>query len=268
MPNSLLPGGSGLPQPEQTPLTPLKRRQFLQYAGASASVAALALAGCSKKDDDNQPITPVTNTEVGSGDAGVLNYVSAVKLVTSAFYTALREGNYFKGLPTSNSAEKQILDDLEKHESVHKNYYKSLVGANSTSGLKQLETDFTSLDFNTRLTAPGAARMGVLNAAMLFEDLSVAAVNGSVRFLTNPAALFTLAKIVSVDARHAALIRDLVSYNSFVATDVVDVFVPSSTTPGEGDGTGMERLKTPTEVLTILNTYLKEGSKITAALLV
>jgi|GEM_PF-947366 len=243
----------------------LPRRAFLQYAGAGASLAALALAGCS--DEEEQPIVPaVTTVDVGGTDVGALNFVYALKQVELAFYTALRTGTYYTGL-APDSAEKQILDDLQKHESVHGTFFRSLLTVGSA--IRLLETDFSNVDLNTRLSAPGAAHPGVLNVAMALEDLGVAACNGSARFITNAQTLLTLGKIVSVEAHHAAMVRDLVSYNSFVDNDVVEVFTPgTSGTPGDGTGTGLERAKSFTDILAVINPYLKEGSKLTATQLV
>ncbi len=58
-------------------------------------------------------------------------------------------------------------------------------------------------------------------------------------------------KIVSVEARHAALIRDLVQEASFVDQDVVNITTD-----------GLEKSKTPTEVVATANNFLKVGSKL------
>jgi rubrerythrin len=239
--------------PEQS-LAAIKRRTFFRYAGVGAT--ALALAACG--DDDNSTPTPTTSTiEVGAADNGVLNFAYALEQLELAFYSQLRSGTYYTSLATA--AEKAILDDLLKHEKTHVDFLKAVIA--STSIIKTLEVDFSTIDFNTR--------QGVLTAAMTFEDLGVAAYNGAARYLTNPLTLATLGKIVSVEARHAALIRDLLTYNSFAGSDVVDQFAPgSSGTPGDGTGTGLEKSKTPAQVLLLVNPYLKEGSKLTATSLV
>lgn len=263
MPDFPLPGAPRTPDDQAArSLHPVKRRSFLQYAGASAGAVALVLVGCDK-DDDKAP--EPTTVEVGSGEGGVLNLAYALEQLESAFYRALRDGSYYKGL-SAGSAEKQVLDDLFLHELIHADFFKSII----TSGaIKVLEADFSTIDFDVRLSAAGAPKLGVLNAAQMFEDLGVAAYNGAARFITSPNTLALAGKIVSVEARHAALIRDLVAYNSFVAPAVVDVFSPAaSNVPGEGTGTGLELSKTPAQVIALVNPYLKEGSKLTAAGLV
>ena len=68
--------------------------------------------------------------------------------------------------------------------------------------------------------------------------------NGSVkRRLTNPAYLVLAGKIVSVEARHAAWIRDIISNGTFADSTVIDA-------------NGLDKSRTPAEVLSMANTYL------------
>jgi rubrerythrin len=236
------------PEPASEPTSHLttSRRSFLRYTGTSMAVGGLLLAGCEDDNDNDNRI------DVGSGDIGVLNYAYALEQLEAAFYAQVKAGQYYAG---ASAAEKQIFDDLALHEQIHVNFFKTAL---TTNAIKELEPDFSSINFNDKAS--------VLNAARSFEDLGVAAYNGAGRFITNPAYLVVAGKIVSVEARHAALIRDLISYNSFVASDVVDVFTPTSATsaPGDGTGSGLEKSQRPRAVVEIANQYLKEGSKIRA----
>lgn len=229
----------------------LPRRSFLRYTGATAAMTGLLLAGCN--DDDDNPSNE-NLLDVGSGDTGVLNYAYALEQLEAAFYARIKTGRYYTGLP-ANSAEKQILDDLALHEQAHADFFKKALG---NSAIKALEPEFGAINFDDRGS--------VLQNAQTFEDLGVAAYNGAGRFIQAPANLVIAGKIVSVEARHAALIRDLRNYNSFVGPDVVDVFTPTSNTsaPGAGTGTGKERSKRPEEVLAIANQFLKAGSRLSA----
>ncbi len=225
----------GLAQPLYAPI---KRRSFFQYAGATAGATALILSGC---DDDDTNVNPDTNTvNVGSGnDFAVLNYAYALEQLEAAFYTMLRDGAYYKGL-AANSAEKQVLDDLYYHEVIHREFFKAALGTNA---IKALEPNFSSINM--------ADRASVLGAAKAFEDLGVSAYNGAGQFLASPLFLTLAGKIVSVEARHAALIRDLVSEATFVGADVVTIATNS-----------LEISRTPTEVVAIANNFLKDGSKL------
>jgi hypothetical protein len=230
---------------------PMQRRSFLLYTGATVAATGLLLSGCD--DDDNETDNQVN---VGSGDVGVLNYAFALEQLEAAFYTQLRTGKYYTGL-TATSAEKQIFDDLALHEKIHADFLRAAIPANGGTLIKDLEPDFSSINFDDRDS--------VLRAARDFEDLGVAAYNGAGRYFTNPVFLGLAGKIVSVEARHAALIRDIISYNSFVDTDVVDLFAPTGTAttpPGQGTGSGLERSKTPSQVVETANKFLRSGSKL------
>jgi len=89
-----------------------------------------------------------------------------------------------------------------------------------------------------------------LATAKAFEDLGVSAYNGAGKLLTDGDNLVVAGKIVSVEARHAALIRELITPNSFSASDVVNA-------------NGLDMARTPAEVLSIAATYLK--SKLNAS---
>jgi hypothetical protein len=223
--------------------TPIQRRSFLRYAGATAGVTALALAGCSK--DSDEPSTGPVN--VGSGDIGVLNYAYALEQLEAAFYATLRSGSYYTGL-AATSAEKLALDDLYYHEVIHRDFLKAAIKAAAPDSLiPDLEVDFTSnagyIDFTSRAL--------VLAAARNFEDLGVAAYNGAAKYITDPKYLVLAGKIVSVEARHAALIRDLITEANFVNSDIVKI-----------DTTGLEISKEPAEVAKLVNGFLKDNSKL------
>jgi hypothetical protein len=230
--------------------TPIKRRSFFMYAGATAGATALVLAGCSK-DDNNTP----GMVNVGSGDVGVLNYAYALEQLEADFYTKVRSGSYYMGLG-ANSAEKLILDDLYYHEVIHRDFFKTAISAGSTP-IKALETVYPSNTFNSRAT--------VLATAKAFEDLGVAAYNGAGQYISDPGYLFLAGKIVSVEARHAAIIRDLLSENTFVDNTIVTLTSAGSSSLATNNGpanSSLERSLTPSEVVAIANTFLADGSKL------
>jgi hypothetical protein len=220
--------------------TPIKRRSFFMYAGATAGATALVLAGC--KDDDKPAPDPNANrVNVGTGDFGVLNYAYALEQLEAAFYTRVRTGNYY--MMTATAAEKQILDDLYYHEVIHRDFLKAAISANMGTPIKDLEVEFSAIDFNSKAS--------VLGTAKTFEDLGVAAYNGAGKFLNNATFLVIAGKIVSVEARHAAVIRDLLAEGTFVDSDVVNIAT-----------NGLEKSMEPSAVVTAANNFLKEGSKL------
>lgn len=253
MSDNLQPRGSDDNSLVQPLYTPIKRRSFFMYAGATAGATALVLAGCSK-DSDTTNTSNLVN--VGSGDFGVLNYAYALEQLEAAFYTTLRDGAYYKGLGAA-TAEKQVLDDLYYHEVIHREFFKAALGTNA---IKALTPNFSAIKFDDRAS--------VLGAAKSFEDLGVAAYNGAGQYITSPLYLTLAGKIVSVEARHAAIIRDLLMEGNFAANDVVTITSANTSASAGGvaaANTSLERSMTPTEVTAMANAYLADGSKLDAS---
>jgi hypothetical protein len=231
--------------------SPIARRSFFKYAGATAGATALVLAGCSKSDS-----TPGM-VNVGSSDAGVLNYAYALEQLEAAFYTQVRTGTYYTGLATTHP-ERQILDDLYYHEVIHRDFLRTAItDVAKATPIKALTPDFSKIDFNSRTS--------VLATAKAFEDLGVAAYNGAGQYITSAVYLYIAGKIVSVEARHAAIIRDLVTEGNFVGNDVITLTTASNSSVTNNNAlanTSLERAKSPSEVAAVANTFLAEGSKI------
>lgn len=200
------------------------RRNFLQWSGVTIGVVAL---GCSDDDDDGGT-GPGTGVNLGTGDTGVLNYAYALEQLEAAFYTQV-VASFYAGAP---AAEQTLLTDIRNHEVIHRDFFKAALGS---AAIADLTVDFTSVNF--------ADRASVLGTARTFEDLGVSAYNGAGQLLTTPANLVTAGRIVSVEARHAAAIRDLITANSFAASDVVD-------------GNALDVVRTPTEVLTLADPFV------------
>lgn len=204
----------------------LQRRSFLQYAGAGVAGVALIAAGC-KKDKSIPGLD--TGVDLGSGDPGILNYAYALEQLEGAFYDAVVKSPY-TGIPANELA---LLTDIRDHELAHREFFKKALG---TGAIVNLTVDFSSINF--------ADRTSVLTTAKAFEDLGVSAYNGAGKLLKTAKYLEVAGKIVSVEARHAALIRDLISNGSFADLTAVDA-------------NGLDGAKTPIQVLTIAKTYLK-----------
>jgi len=207
----------------------MARRSFLRYAGAgAATVGLLATAACHKDHVVTIPI--VTGVDIGSGDTGILNFAYALEQLEAAFYIQVIKTPY-SGM---SAAEMSLLTSIRDHEVLHREFFKAaLAGAAITS----LTTNFSSIDFTSRTA--------VLGAAKAFEDTGVMAYDGAGYLIQNPDYLTIAGKIVSVEARHAALIRNLITPGSFAADDVVN---PSN---------GLNNTLTIAQVLPIANTYLE-----------
>ena len=220
--------------------TPIKRRSFFMYAGATAGATALVLAGC-KKDDET---TPTNNgISLGAGDVGVLNYAYALEQLEAAFYAQVKASTPVGGAGLSQF-EKDYFNEVAAHEAIHRDFFKAAIsGAAPGKLLQNLTPDFSTIDFTLRYTPMGAPKIGVLNAAMAFEDLGVSAYNGAGKLLKTPAYLVIAGQIVSVEARHAAFVRDLIQNGTFSDT---------------ADANGLDEARTPAQVLAIAQAYVKE----------
>ncbi|SFB52378.1 ferritin-like domain-containing protein [Algoriphagus aquimarinus] len=205
------------------------RRQFLRTGTLSVAAAGLLLVGC---NDDEDMMPPMDGgVMLGSGDIGILNYAYALEQLEAAFYATVIKGGYFAN---ASAEEKQVLGDVEKHERAHKEFFKAALGS---AAIADLEVDFSSINFGDR--------MSVLTAAKTFEDLGVAAYNGAGQFIEDVNYLVIAGKIVSVEARHAAAIRDLINPGSadFAGDDLIDA-------------NGLERTLNFSQVLTAASTYV------------
>ncbi len=200
----------------------MSRRKFFGLAGGIAGVGLLVGAQGCKKDDDGDAIN------LGSGDTGILNYAYALEQLEAAFYTKVIASPY-NGISAMEAA---MLKDIRDHEIAHREFFKAALGSNA---IPALQVNFTSIDFTNRAS--------VLGTAKAFEDLGVSAYNGAGKLIANPDYLTLAGKIVSVEARHAAYIRDIISAGTFANSEVID-------------SNGLEMSKSPAQVLSVASAYL------------
>jgi len=180
------------------------RRTVLKWAGGA--IAAAALFGGTLP---NFGISSALAADLGSGDIGILNYAYALEQLEAAFYTKVIDSPYGK----MSKSEREILTDIRDHEVEHREFLKGALGDKAIPGL---EVDFSKVNFKSRKS--------VLTTAKTFEDLGVSAYNGAGRLLKKGDYLLAAGRIVSVEARHAATIRDLLQPGTvaFAGPDVVD----------------------------------------------
>jgi len=204
----------------------LSRRSFLRYAGvgAVAATGVMALSACHKHHDDYNGAY-----DIGSGDTAILNYAYALEQLEAAFYIQVIASPY-GGM---SAIETSFLTDIRDHEVAHREFFKAAL---KDSAFPALTPDFSSIDFTSRAK--------VLGAAQAFEDLGVAAYNGAGYLIKNSDYLTIAGKIVSVEARHAALIRNLLSVGTFGDGSVIDA-------------NGSDKQQSIAQVLQVANVYLK-----------
>ncbi len=207
------------------------RRNFLKLSGIGLAMAGLTLVGC---DDNDFDYVDNNVFDLGKGDVGVLNYAYALEQLEADFYTKV-VNNFYSGISAN---EKQILTDLYHHEVVHRDFFKAAIGGATSNVLPTLEFQYPGVDFNSKAS--------VLATAKALEDTGVAAYNGAGRYITNAAYLVIAGKIVSVEARHAAAIRDLINPGTaaFSGDDIINA-------------NGLDLAKTPKEVVTAAGGFFK-----------
>jgi len=186
------------------------RRNFLKLGGIGLAMAGLTLIGCD--DDTDFGMMGDKVFDLGTGDVGVLNYAYALEQLEADFYTKV-VNNFYSGI---SSMEKEIFTDLYHHEVIHRDFFKAAISGATSNVLPTLQFQYSNVNFNDRNS--------VLATAKALEDTGVAAYNGAGKYITNPAYLVIAGKIVSVEARHASAIRNIINPGSadFSGDDVID----------------------------------------------
>lgn len=205
------------------------RRSFFKYAGAGAAGLALTISGCKIQ-------SKASGYNLGKGDFAVLNLAYALEQMEAAFYTRVTQNFY----PGATELEKDLITDIRNNEIAHREWYRKVLALKK---LPKLEFDFSSINFNSRDS--------VLNTAKEIEDTGVSAYNGAGQLLKVGLFLKEAGNIVSVEARHVATIRNLISYGDYAGDDVIDA-------------NGLDKARMPREVIALTSKFFKtplDGSK-------
>jgi Ferritin-like domain len=218
----------------------LARRSFFRVAGAGAAASALVLAGCGKDDDPVAPTSGNGTISLGSFVATSSNDDPNPRILSYAYLLEQIEAAFYDKVVTTPPAdllpgELAYLTDLRDHELIHREYLKYALGTSTYDNNlpAPLVFDFSSFTLTTRV--------GVWTAAQQLEDIGVAAYNGVAKYLTSADYLNALGKLVSVEARHAALAREVLQPGSFAATIGT---------------TGLDDSKTPVEVVALIQRFV------------
>lgn len=189
------------------------RREFLRVAALEGVAVFLPsfFGACSNNDDSITGVDSPAEVIINLGtDAGVLNFAYALEQLEAAYYTQVVQAFSGSGL---TAAEQAVLTDIRNHEVIHRDFLAQALG---TAKIPNLTPNFSSVNFRDRVS--------ILRTAKTFEDIGVGAYNGAGKLLKDLNNLGVAGKIVSVEARHAAAIRDLLNPGTrdFAGDDVVD----------------------------------------------
>jgi hypothetical protein len=198
------------------------RRRFLGILGVAGSVVFLpsVFTACNDNSDITNPDPSLYRLDL-STDAGILNYAYALEQLEAAFYTAALTS---AGYGMLSADEKEVLQDVQKHEVIHREFFKQVLG---TAAIPALAFDATVVG------SLMATDIALLSTSQLLEDTGVSAYNGAGKYLTDANNLLVAGKIVSVEARHAAAFRDIRDIRAgntgklFAGNDVVSTTAPA-----------------------------------------
>jgi Ferritin-like domain len=192
------------------------RRRFLSLLGVAGTIVLLpsVFTACGDSDGVTDPTLDSNAYRLDlSTDTGILNYAYALEQLEAVFYTAALTS---PGHAALSAAEQEVFNDLRMHEVIHREFFKQALGS----------TAIPSIAFNATTVASFMTdRATLLKTAQLLEDTGVSAYNGAGKYLTVGANLLVAAKIISVEARHAAAIRDIRDGSNgtlFAGDDVVN----------------------------------------------
>ena len=205
-------------------MSPRSRRDILKLMamGGTAVFLPSMMAACSN-DDDNNIVTPpgggaALTIDFAKGDFAVLQFAYALEQLEADFYTKVMAA-VTAGTTNLTATDKAILQDIKYHEVLHREYFKVALG--TTYGFT-ITTTYPNLNFNDRTQ--------VLATAKSLEDTGVKAYNGAAQYITSTDYLLAAGKIVSVEARHASAISDLIApnTNAFASQTFDDVARPAT----------------------------------------
>ena len=147
-----------------------------------------------------QPMSRGKTLTFNANDIGILNFALLLEELEAAFYAAVVSSGKI-----TNSKEMEYMRYLGGQEAAHVTFLRSVL-ANQVLFATQ-DLSFNQSTLNNVLSS----RDSILNTAVTLEDVGVHAYNGAGPSLTNPTFLLAAGSIVSVEARHAAGVRALLS---------------------------------------------------------
>jgi Ferritin-like domain len=164
-------------------------------AVAESSLSRRRLLGLALAGTGTALLSGVSKAEAASGlaasDIGILNYALTLEYLQASFYTEAERSGALTG---KTAAAARVVGSVER---AHVKAFRKLLGA------KAVKRPLFNFAGATEQQQP------FLKTAVAFEDLAVAAYKGQAPLLRSKAVLAAAVGIHSVEARHAAWMREL-----------------------------------------------------------
>lgn len=204
------------------------RRAFLRTLGVGGAVVLLpsVFAGCGDDDDNGTGPGGQTGNNLDNiafdlrTDVGIFRLTHTLEIVERAFYTSVITKADFGSM--FNADEREVLVDIRNAETIHEAFLRNALGSMAVP-------DLTSRLNAATLNAILADKTRILATARLLEHTGVATLNGAGKYIKDVRNLLVAGKFASVEARHAAALRDIappsgVSPNTaFAGDDIIDM---------------------------------------------
>lgn len=203
------------------------RRSFVRrlLAGGSVMLLPSVFTACSDDDGNDNPFGPGDIPDPVTGvsfdlrsDVGIFRLVHTLEQLEGAFYTAVVASSTFSGF---SAEEKELFVDLRNTEVIHREFLRTALGSVAVPDIRG------SIDRNV-LDTILSSRTSIINTARMFEHIGVAGLNGAGKYLTDARNLLLAGKFASVEARHAAALRDIAppagvnANTAFAGDDIID----------------------------------------------
>jgi hypothetical protein len=200
------------------------RRSFLRALGAGASIVLLpsVFAACG---DDSGGLVGVGGLPEGSlsfdlrTDVGIFRLTQTQEIIESTFYSAVVTHGAFNTFFTTD--ERELFTDIRNAELMHREFLRNALGA-------QAVPDFSGQLNQTTLAQLLVSRDSIISTARMLEHMGLATLNGAGKYIRDARNLLVSGKLASVEARHAAALRDVgppagIAVNTaFAGDDIID----------------------------------------------
>lgn len=222
----------------------VERRMFMRQLGLLSASTAAFLASCTREIPEavdpktghassrvGASVLPDGSIDLGSGDIGISNLAYTLEQLEVAFYATALEKAY-----SLNTQERKVIAELHDHELVHREFFKAFLNGNA---IPMLDFNFSGISFSDRNS--------VFDAAQQFEDVGIAAYNGTGPLLEDVEILKVAGKLVSIESRHATLARYMLQPKSYFSLGHELI-----------DAQGRDWALTPEEVVMKAQRYIKQ----------